>query len=126
MRYCLQTVLGLKLAPVRVLIAAAIAVSAGLVGAPRRQPASITIDYPVDKSIFPPEITPPTFLWRDPAGEVALWKIDVTFTDGSPPIHVSSKGEGIKIGPIDPRAVGPTNKLPFLTPEQAASHTWMP
>ena len=31
-------------------------------GAP--QPASITIDYPADKSIFPPEITPPTFLWR--------------------------------------------------------------
>ena len=61
MRYFLQTVLGLKLAPVRVLIAAAIAVSMGLVAAPRRQPASITIDYPIDKSIFPPEITPPTF-----------------------------------------------------------------
>ena len=28
---------------------------------------AITIDYPLDGSIFPPEITPPTFIWRDAA-----------------------------------------------------------
>src|ERR1035437_2145397 len=30
--------------------------------------AAITVDYPEEGSIFPPEITPPTFLWRDPSG----------------------------------------------------------
>ena len=37
----------------------------------------ISIDYPEDGSIFPPGITPPTFLWRDAAG--TLWSIDIAF-----------------------------------------------
>lgn len=28
-------------------------------------PAAITVDYPENGSISPPEITAPTFLWRD-------------------------------------------------------------
>ena len=32
----------------------------------------------------------------------------------------------MKIGEIDPRAVGPTNQPPTLTPQQAAAHTWIP
>ena len=28
-------------------------------------PAAITVDYPANGSIFPPEITPPTFIWHD-------------------------------------------------------------
>jgi hypothetical protein len=35
----------------------------------------ISIDYPEDGSIFPPGITPPTFLWRDAAG--TSWSIDI-------------------------------------------------
>src|SRR6185503_3075114 len=93
-------------------------------GAPR--PASITIDYPADKSIFPPEITPPTFLWRDPAAGSDSWRIDVTFADGSAALHLTSKGERMILGEIDPRAVGPTNQPPQLTPEQADAHTWIP
>ena len=34
------------------------------VGAPKA-PRPITVDYPEEGSIFPPEITPPTFLWHD-------------------------------------------------------------
>ena len=30
------------------------------------------------------------------------------------------------IGEIDQRCIAPTNKLPELTPEQAAAHTWNP
>jgi tetratricopeptide (TPR) repeat protein len=90
------------------------------------QPAPITIDYPADKSIFPPEITPPTFLWRDPADGATLWLIDVAFADGSTAIHVKSKGERMTIGEIDPRCVAPTNQPPALTPQQAAAHIWTP
>ena len=56
------------------------------------QPAPIVIDYPIDHSIVPPEITPPTFLWRDPADAATEWLIDVVFADGSPAIHANSKG----------------------------------
>src|SRR4030042_219534 len=35
-------------------------------------------------------------------------------------------GEPRQRGGIDPRAVGTTNELPKLTPEQAAAHTWVP
>jgi len=88
--------------------------------------ASLTIDYPQDGSIFPPEITSPTFLWRDANAAAKTWRIDVEFSDGSKPLHVSSQGEPMKIGEIDPRCISNTNQLPSLTPEQAAAHTWKP
>jgi tetratricopeptide (TPR) repeat protein len=93
------------------------------VGAP--VPA-IAIDYPEDQSIFPPEITPPTFLWRDAVPAAGLWKIDVVFADGFAPIHLTSRGERMRIGRIDPDCISKSNELPRLTPAQAASHTWLP
>jgi tetratricopeptide (TPR) repeat protein len=93
---------------------------------PRARQAAITIDYPEDGSIFPPEITPPTFLWRDAAKGVAFWRLDVSFGDGPATIHATSKGERMRIGRIDPDCVAPTNEPPRLTPEQAAAHSWTP
>jgi tetratricopeptide (TPR) repeat protein len=88
--------------------------------------AAITIDYPEEGSLFPPEITPPTFLWRDGERTARVWRIEVTFTDGSPGIHTTSKGERMRIGEIDPDCVSPSNELPRLTPQQAAELTWTP
>jgi tetratricopeptide (TPR) repeat protein len=90
------------------------------------QLARITVDYPLDGSIFPPEIVPPTFLWRDAAPNASSWQIGVTFTDGSTAIQLKSEGEPLRIGEIDPRCVANTNQPPQLTPEQAAAHTWKP
>ncbi|MFZ1007096.1 MAG: hypothetical protein WAN65_09680, partial [Candidatus Sulfotelmatobacter sp.] len=87
---------------------------------------SITIDYPLDESIFPPEITPPTFIWRDADSSTKVWRIAITFADASEPIHASSHGEPMRIGEIDPRCVSSNNQPPALTPEQAAAHTWIP
>jgi len=87
---------------------------------------SITIDYPLEGSIFPPEIIPPTFIWRDVAGSATRWRIDIAFRDGSPGIRTESAGERLAVGEIDPRCVSATNELPKLTPEQAAAHTWIP
>ena len=86
----------------------------------------IAIDYPNDGSVFPPDMAAPTFLWRDPAPNADSWQIDVSFANGSAGVHVSSKGERMRIGEIDPRCVSNTNKPPALTPEQAAAHTWTP
>src|ERR1019366_9418727 len=89
-------------------------------------PAAITIDYPLNGSVFPPDIAAPTFEWRDPAENAGSWNIDLAFSDGSPALHVASHGERMKIGEIDPRCISSNNQPPELTPEQAAGHTWKP
>ena len=51
-------------------------------GAPEVQSGSlakITVDYPLEGSIFPPDITPPTFLWRDANESAKRWVISVSF-----------------------------------------------
>jgi hypothetical protein len=85
---------------------------------------SISIDYPEDGSIFPPGITPPTFLWRDAAG--TSWSIDIEFPGKAPAIHAESKGERMRVGAIDPDCVADSNEPPKLTLQQAASWTWTP
>jgi hypothetical protein len=84
-------------------------------------PAMIAIDYPEDGSLFPPEITPPTILFRT-GGPALSWLVDVSFGDGSPGIHTAIRGSPLRIGPI----VSSTNEVPKLTPQQAATRTWKP
>ncbi len=116
-----------------VALAAGLAVFAAWWGGPAKTvvgatnpAATITVDYPLNGSVFPPDMEAPTFQWRDAAEGAAVWQIDVVFGDGSAPLHVTSKGEGLKIGEIDPRCISANNKLPTLTAEQAADHTWKP
>ena len=87
---------------------------------------AITIDYPQDGSIFPPEITPPTFTWHDTSETAREWRIVIRFADGSTSIRVDSPGEPMSIGPIDRRCVSARNELPQLSPAQATAHTWIP
>ena len=89
-------------------------------------PSPIAIDYPLNESVFPPEITAPTFLWRDVSPGARLWRIEIAFGDGSPGIRAVARGERMRIGQIDPRCVSDNNELPKLTPEQAASWIWKP
>jgi hypothetical protein len=89
-------------------------------------PESITVDYPLKGSIFPPDMAAPTFLWRDPASASTSWQIDVKFANGASALHITSQGELMQVGEIDKRCISNTNKLPELTPEQAAAHTWKP
>jgi tetratricopeptide (TPR) repeat protein len=87
---------------------------------------TISVDYPADGSVFPPEFPPPTFLWRDLEEKATFWKIEISFGRSPASLHVKSYGERMRIGEIDPRCIAPTNELPKLTPEQAAAHTWVP
>jgi tetratricopeptide (TPR) repeat protein len=89
-------------------------------------PSAIAIDYPKNQSIFPPEITPPTFIWRDAAAAASRWQIVVKFNDGSTPLRIVSPGAPMSIGEIDKRCISARNELPTLTPEEAAAHTWIP
>jgi Flp pilus assembly protein TadD len=118
------------------LITAVAATALGLITAAMRQarsavlitesiPATITIDYPLNGSIFPPEITPPTFLWRDTA-EANHWRIEIKFADGSTAMRFDSVGPPLSVGEIDPRCISANNELPKLNAMQAAAHTWIP
>jgi tetratricopeptide (TPR) repeat protein len=108
-------------------IAAVLVAGVGLVNVKAGNlPARISIDYPLNGSVFPPDMAAPTFLWRDPAAAADSWQIDIAFANGSAPMHLQSKGERMQVGEIDKRCISNTNKLPELTPEQAAAHTWKP
>ena len=102
--------------------------------APRGE-AAIVIDYPRDGSIFPPDVPPPEFLWRDSADDIGWgnspararhWMIEVSFADHAWTIRTASQGERPRIGKLDPECVSSTNAPPALTPEMAAAHAWRP
>ena len=93
---------------------------------PVDRPAAITVDYPSEGSVFPPDFAPPTFLWRDPDERATAWRIEIAFSDGSASLGVQAAGEKMRVGEIDARAIGPTNQLPALTPQQATARTWVP
>jgi Flp pilus assembly protein TadD len=86
--------------------------------------AAITVDYPDQGTLFPPEITPPTFLWRDPSGTATRWSIRIAFATGGPDIQLQAAGELMRVGEMDNSYEGFVP--PTLSPEQAAAHTWKP
>ena len=90
------------------------------------QTAPIAIDYPAEGSLFPPEIIPPTFVWRDAAPTATRWRISVVFADRSPGIDVQSPGERMPIGEIDERCAKAGAVPPTLTPREAEAHSWKP
>ncbi|HVO11363.1 MAG TPA: tetratricopeptide repeat protein [Vicinamibacteria bacterium] len=117
--------------PSRSTLAAAVAVALLLVGAASLfvswRPRPITVDYPLEASVFPPEFPPPLFEWHDASPRARFWRIEVRLGDSAAPLlRATSRGEPPVVGEIDPRTVAPTNELPRLTPERASAHTWRP
>jgi len=43
--------------------------------------SGLTIAYPLDQTLFPPEIVPPTFRWKDDAGMCDRWLVTIEFED---------------------------------------------
>ena len=84
----------------------------------------LTIDYPLDESIFPPEIVPPTFLWHDVSGSADTWLVTVTFADEAD-ISVLVPGAAPPVGKIDPACVTKSNTY-RPTPYQASARSWTP
>ena len=62
------------------------------VSAAEQPAAPVSVDYPRKGSVFPPEITAPTFIWHDSSASAVRWHVDVTFSDGSSPLHFESRG----------------------------------
>jgi tetratricopeptide (TPR) repeat protein len=94
--------------------------------APPGEPGVLTVDYPPQGALFPPEFPAPTWIWRDGDARTTSWEISVRFADGSPALTLPVVGRGMLLGEIDPRCVSPTNEPPSLTAQQAAARTWTP
>ncbi|HEX4007204.1 MAG TPA: hypothetical protein VHX60_13595 [Acidobacteriaceae bacterium] len=84
----------------------------------------ISIDYPEDGSIFPPGISPPTFLWRDAAG--SSWSVEVALSGKAAPMRAAVQAQHYRLGPLDPECELNPNDQPKLTPQQQATWTWTP
>jgi Flp pilus assembly protein TadD len=83
--------------------------------------AKLTVDYPLPGSIFPPEITPPTFLWHD-SSTASHWVIEVSVGRHGETLRVNAAGEFLQPGELDTRA-GTTLEW---TQEQQSTRTWKP
>ena len=121
---CAREVFGMRFQQLRLALAA---LGAALLSLPlAAQTAPITVDYPAPQTLFPPDLAPPTFLFRDGASGNTAWRIDITFASGAPPIQLAARTDWMKVGDIDYRCIADTNELPRLTPQQSATRTWTP
>ena len=89
-------------------------------------PAELTVDYPQDQSIVPPELPPPTFLWHDGSAQADAWLAEVTFEGGTDRIDVLVKGGPPPQGEIDKRCISERNEIYRPTPYQASAQSWKP
>ncbi len=88
--------------------------------------ASVTVDYPKDGSIFPPDFVAPTLEWRDADPRAKLWVVEFAFGDGGKPVRVKSQGERRQLGPIDEQCAKAGAVTPKLRPEQESGHAYKP
>lgn len=51
------------------------------------QYGDLDIGYPLDETIFPPEIIPPTFQWKDDHPKSRSWLVHITFQDAKNPVY---------------------------------------
>ncbi len=52
---------------------------------PSTLPGGVTISYPLDQTIFPPDLAPPTFRWAYAGSEADQWVVMIDFADGGEP-----------------------------------------
>jgi tetratricopeptide (TPR) repeat protein len=88
--------------------------------------ATVTVDYPKDGSLFPPDFVAPTLEWRDSDPRAKFWVVEFAFGDGGKAVRVKSAGGKLQLGPIDERCAKAGAVTPKLTPEQEAGHAYKP
>ncbi len=56
-----------------------------------KQNGTLTILYPQDGTLFPPDISSPTIKWKDSNRGVGMWELRIEFSDGSDPFIFKTK-----------------------------------
>src|ERR1035438_2209806 len=62
---------------------------------------ALIVDLPVNGTIYPPDIIPPQFAWRDNNSASTVWRIEIAFGEHGRPIKVWSNGEKMQLAPVD-------------------------
>lgn len=84
----------------------------------------MTIEYPLDGSVFPPDISAPTIIWCD-TSNARSWQIEIA--RGAPfAFRKMTNGREAAFGAIDPRAAAPTNQPPILPGGIENARAWRP
>jgi len=63
-----------------------------LVG-PGSTPADLTVVYPFDGAVFPPDMAAPTMKWDDAESGAALWTVSVAFSDGAETVEAETAAQ---------------------------------
>ena len=84
----------------------------------------LNIDVPLNGAIYPPDIIPPQFQWRDDNRTATVWRIEIIFGDHAKPIRIWSNGDKMQLGPLDESLK--SYVPPTLTAEEAVAHVWRP
>ena len=84
----------------------------------------IQVAYPMEGSIFPPEIDAPTVIWKDGAGS-ERWEIELRFADGGT-MRFATDGPTPPLDGVDARCVSANNRPPELPAQFAGGHSWKP
>ena len=61
---------------------------------PSAPAGSLEVSYPLDNTLFPPEIVAPTFVWSDETEGVAAWAVMLRFADEPEPLRFTSSEPG--------------------------------
>jgi len=51
----------------------------------------LTIHYPLDETLFPPEIVPPKFRWEDGNSRSNMWLVSIKFQDNESPVSIVAR-----------------------------------
>jgi dipeptidyl aminopeptidase/acylaminoacyl peptidase len=51
----------------------------------------ITIEYPLNETLFPPETIPPAFRWKDSVSASRAWLVRIEFADGKPCMYFPAR-----------------------------------
>ena len=94
----------------------------GLVGGA----SAIDVVYPIDGSIFPPDLVAPTFLWRDKDSKANRWAVEITGRQGSGPLRFQCEGDPPPPGEIDEKCISKTNEIYVPHAKDGPVHSWTP
>ncbi|MGJ5817969.1 hypothetical protein [Paludibaculum fermentans] len=85
-------------------------------------PPGLTIDYPADGTLFPPDFSAPQLLWHD-SSKADTWRIEISFGSGAAALRATSNGAGAAVLEIDEDCISTTNQPPKVDTEQ---RSWRP
>ncbi|MBN2592944.1 MAG: tetratricopeptide repeat protein [Sedimentisphaerales bacterium] len=52
---------------------------------------NLTIQYPLNETLFPPEIVPPTFRWKDSKSKSNMWLLSIKLQDSDAPMNIITR-----------------------------------